>query len=198
MSLIVSEGGRSTHQRIRLPRYRRVQVGSGIPGASGELRIRRLDDRAGATVRAAVSDELSVIWATPHGPRLVPVSIVEAARTRSAPWSAPPDSEVGVGDVLSLDGGSVEVVGVRARGRTWKRPGDRFPADEVQRVYARRASPPAGSSDWRRVRFRPSSPTSARSRASRSRSGPGRSTARTVPRVRNAAGGAAVHRVSPS
>jgi len=199
VALVVSEGPRSTRRRLRIPAQRRLEVGSGLPESDAELRIRRLDDRAGDSVPAAPSESVSTIWATVVGPLRVPVSIVERARTRPARWVTDADTEVEIGDAIRVDADSVVVVGIRADGKTWKLAGDRFRAEDVQRLYVRRrAMPPAGSSPWSRVRVRPSSPVSSTSRASRSRSAPGTRTTRTVPRAAIAAGGAAVQSVAPS
>jgi uncharacterized Zn finger protein len=198
VALVLSEGPRSTRRRVQLPAHRRLQVGSGVPGESGSLLIRRIDTRTKESVDSAVTDETSTIWATREGETSVPVSIVERARTRAVRWLVSSDTQVGVGDEVQVDGSAVVVVGIRARGHTWRRVGDRFIAPDVQRVYARRREmPPAGSSDWSRVRVKPSSPASSTSRASRARSSPGTKTARTVPREATAGGGAAVQSVSP-
>jgi len=134
------------------------------------------------------------VWARSDEGAVVPVSVVEGHRTRSERVAVPHGTMLGVGDPLHLEEESVEIVGLRARGRTWRRPGDAFPADEVTRVYARRSSmPPAGRSPWRRDRDNPSSRASSTSTASRPRSGPGTKRARIAPRVRIADGGAAVH-----
>lgn len=86
----------------------------------------------------------------------------------------PPDTPIEVGASLQLEERTVTVVGIRAKGSTWRRPGDRFVAGEVMRVYARReAMPPAGRSDWSRSREMPSSRTSSTSMSFRRRSSPG-------------------------
>lgn len=197
VTLIVSEGPRSTASRVEVPRHRRLQVGSGLPGSTEPLRIRRLETRRGEPVPAAAPPDVATVWATREGERSVPVSIVESARTRPAHWTVGADVEVEVGSTIQVDGEQTVVVGLRARGRTWRYPGARFAAAEVQRLYVRREIPPAGRRDWRRVRPRPSSRDSATSSVSRSRSGPGISTARTVPRARTADGGAQVQSDSP-
>ncbi len=198
VALVVSEGPRSIRKKTRLPAHRRLQVGSGVPGESGSLRIRRIDTRAEESVGSATTEETATVWATREGETAVPVSIVERARTHAVRWVVPSGTEVAVGDEVVVDRSTVVVVALRARGHTWRKVGDRFPVSDVQRLYGRRLdTPPAGSSDWRRVRVRPSSPASSTSSASRSRSGPGTRTARTVPRVRIAEGGAAVQSVAP-
>jgi uncharacterized Zn finger protein len=198
VALVVSEGPRSTRRRVRLPALRRLQVGSGVPGESGRLRIRRIDTRAGESVASATTNETATIWVTSEGETAVPVSVVERARTRAVRWVVPSETQVAVGEEVEVDGSALTVVALRARGHTWRRPGDRFEANEVQRLYGRRREmPPAGSNDSRRVRVRASSAASSASRALRSRSGPGTRTARTVPRDRIADGGAAVQSASP-
>jgi len=198
VALIVSEGAQSTHSRLQLPVGRRILVGSGLPGGGGELEIRRIDARDGTSVASALTNETSTVWATRADTTAVPVSIVERGGTVTARWVVSPGTEVGVGDTVEVEGTGVVVVGLRARGHTWKRLGDRFPARDVQRVYGRRREmPPAGRRDWRRVRVRPSSAASSVSTAARSRSGPGTRTARTSPRAATADGGAAVQRDSP-
>jgi len=197
VALIVSEGAHSSRRRVPLPAGRRLQVGSGLPGGGGELEIRRIDTHDGESVASATTTETATVWATPAGATAVPVSIVGGARTVATRWPTAPETPVSVGDEIEIEGAAIVVVGLRARGHTWRRFGDRFTAGEVQRLYARRrAMPPAGSSDWSRVRVRPSSAASSTSRAARSRSGPGTRTTRTVPRAATAEGGAAVQSVS--
>lgn len=199
IAVVVSEGPRSTRQRLRVPAHRRIQVGSGLPGGHGELEIHRIDRRDGESVASALTNETATVWATRTDATAVPVSIVDRDRTVAARWVVSPATEVAVGETVEVDGLPLVVVGVRARGHTWKQAGDRFPARDVQRLYGRRREmPPAGRSDWRRVRLRPSSDASSASSASRSRSGPGTRTARTVPRTATAVVGAAVHILSPS
>jgi uncharacterized Zn finger protein len=199
VTAVVSEGPRSEPRRASLPRGRRVQVGTGVPGSSDGLRIHRIETRSGRSVPEALAEEVSTLWVTRNVGAVVPVSIVEGARTRTVknPW--PPETLLEVGARIRLDRTDLFIVGLRAHGRTWRRPGDRFPAREVGRVYARRTEiPPAGRRDWSSGRGMPSSRTSSISRSDRSRSGPGVSRTRTVPRRRTASLGAAVHRRSPS
>ncbi len=196
---IVSEGARSVRRRTNLPRGRRLQVGSGVPESTEALRIRRIETRSGTSSSEALSEDVVTLWVTRDVGAVVPVSIVEGARTRTFTRAWPPDTPLEVGMRLKVDRSQVEIVGLRAVGRTWRRPGDRFPAREVGLIYARRrAMPPAGRSDWRSGRGIPSSRASSTSRSDRSRSGPGVRTTRTSPRRRTASGGAAVQRRSPS
>jgi uncharacterized Zn finger protein len=198
VALIVSEGARSSRRRVPLPAGRRLQVGSGLPGGGGELEIRRIDTRDGESVASATTNEAATVWAARTGESAVPVSIVGGARTVATRWVVSPETEVGVGDGVEVDGVEIVIVGLRARGHTWKRTGDRFVAREVQRVYGRRrARPPAGRRDWSRERLSPNSEASSASTWSRSRSGPGTRRARTVPRAATAVAGAAVQSDSP-
>jgi uncharacterized Zn finger protein len=199
VSLVVSAGPTSDRHTIELPRWRRVQVGTGLAGSEEPLTVRRIEGLGGASPSSAFAGEARTIWATRDEGAVVPVSIVDGRRTRSVRLPLPHGTLLRVGEDLDLGEERVEIVGLRARGHTWRRPGDEFSADEVTRVYGRRTSiPPAGRSPWRRERGRPSSRASVTSTASRSRSGPGTRTARTVPRVRTAEGGAAVQSDSPS
>jgi uncharacterized Zn finger protein len=198
VALVVSAGSESVASRLRVPSLRKLQVGSNLPGSAEPLRIRRIESRSGESLPAALPADVGTVWATHEGERAVPVSIVERARTHAARWITTPTVEVEVGVSLTVDGATTVVVGIRARGRTWRYPGARFPASDVQRLYVRRAMPPAGSRDWSRVRVRPSSRARATSSAPRSRSGPGTRTTRTVPRAATADGGADVQSNSPA
>lgn len=194
ISLIVSSGASSERERLRLPRFRTIQVGTGVPDTDRALTVRRIDVRTGRSVPSARAGEVATVWASRDEGAVVLVSIVEGRRTRSDRLRLPHRTQIAVGDELLTSVGPIEVVGLRARGRTWRRPGDAFPADEVDRVYGRRtASPPAGRSDWRRGRDSPSSRERLVSTASRSRSSPGTRRTRREPRARTAEGGAAVH-----
>ena len=198
VALVVSDGAKSVAARVMVPRHRRLQVGSGVPGHPEALRIRRIEVRGGESVPAALPSGAITVWATREGERSVPVSVVDRDRTYPDRWIVDPSEEVEVGGTVVVHGDRAVVVGLRARGRTWKHPGARFAAADVQRLYVRRDTPPAGSRDWSRVRLRPSSRASSTSSASRSRSGPGTRRARTVPRARTADGGAQVQSDSPS
>lgn len=199
VGLIVSAGPTSERLRVSLPRFRRLQVGTGVPESEAPFTIRRIEDRTGRSLSSALAGEVATVWVTRDEGAIVPVSIVEGRRTRAARLAMPHGTVLRVGDELRVEESTVEIVGLRARGHTWRHPGDQFSADEVVRVYGRRtSSPPAGRSPWSRVRVSPSSRARATSTASRSRSAPGTRTARTAPRARIAAGGAAVQSVSPS
>jgi uncharacterized Zn finger protein len=199
LSLIVSVGPISERERLVLPRRRRLQVGSGVPESPSPLTIHRLEDRSGRSIPEGLAGDVATVWATRDEGAVVLVSVVDGAETRAVRLTIPPDTMLVVGDRMTAGRFEVRIFALRARGRTWRQPGDRFEAREVGRVYGRRtARPPAGRSDWRRVREMPSSRASSTSRSERSRSGPGVRRTRTVPRARNASGGAAVQRRSPS
>lgn len=196
---IVSTGSVSSREKIRLAPGDTLVVGQRCPGADPPLRIRRIDLCAGGSALEAQAIDVATLWVVPDAPPSVPVSILEGARTRTTRWQPDPQLVVEVGGQVLLEEVLLRVTALRARGRTWRRPGDRFRAAEVQRVYGRRMmSPPAGRRAWSRGRESPSSRTSSFSRSARSRSGPGVRRYRTVPRTRNADGGATVHSDSPS
>lgn len=198
LTLIVSAGAVSERRRISLPRFRKIQVGTGVPEADEPLIVHRIDGATGRPLSNAAAGEVATLWATRDVGAVVAVSIVEGRRTRPVRVHLPHGTVLRVGDELHVDGETVEIVGLRAKGNSWRRLGDGFSADEVDRVYSRRiSSPPAGNSPWRRVRVSPSSRASSTSTRSRSRSTPGTRTTRTVPRARIADGGAAVQSVSP-
>lgn len=196
---ILSEGPRSERTRLSLPRGRRLQVGSGLPESEEPVTIRRIEDRSGASVSRALTDSVATVWVTRDRGTVVPVSVVEGSLTRGLRVTLPPETVLAVGGEIQVDRGSVRIVALRARGRNWRRSGDRFRALEVSRVYARRTEiPPAGRRAWSRVRGTTSSRASSTSRSARSRSGPGVSRNRAVPRRRTASGGATVQSVSRS
>jgi uncharacterized Zn finger protein len=199
VGLVVSTGPRSERALISLPRFRKLQVATGVPDSDRPLTIHRIEDRKGRSLRHALAEDVATLWATHDEGAVVPVSVVEGSRTHTVRKVWPPESLLEVGGRLEVDRSEIRIYALRALGRTWRRPGDRFRALEVSRVYGRRTdSPPAGRRDWRRGRGIPSSRTNSTSRSERSRSGPGMSTTRTVPRRRRASGGAAVQRLSPS
>jgi len=196
---VMSDGPRSTARRIHLPTGARVEVGGGIAGHDPPpVVVQRIETRAGTSVSSARPDEIATVWVTRNVGAVVPVSVVEGARTWTDRLTLPRTSRLGVGDALTVRGTALRIVGLRARGRTWRLPDDGFAAVEVQRVYARRAdSPPAGRRPWSTVRDRPSSRTRETSTSGRSLSGPGVSRKRSFPRDRRADGGATDQRVSP-
>lgn len=137
---ILSIGRTSERSLIELPAHHPLEVGSALPDSSGTIRIQRLDTRDGRQVPSASSDEVSTVWAVRDVGATVPVSIVEGRRTRATRLIVPRDTRYAVGDRLTVSDTRLDIVALRARGRTWRRAGDEFPADEVQRLYCR---PPA-------------------------------------------------------
>ena len=177
---VVSDGRESRHGTRTLPKEAVVERDTVLAGSVPPMQVRRIDRRDGRAVPRARVVVFGSLWLVPVRGVSVAVSVVVGRRTRSVRYSCPRDRPIAVGAALELEGRSVRVVGLRARGRTWKVPGDSFPAGEVDRVYARRTViPPAGSSRWSSDRVTPSSRASSTSRAGRSRSSPGVSTART-------------------
>jgi len=174
LELIVSRGAISERRRARLPKMARLAVGSLVPGASPPLEIRRIAGPGGNSLREASVENITTIWVVPPLEHRLAVSVVEGQRTRSFRWVVNPDSLLAVGEPFTSEEGRLWVVALRARGRTWRRVGDRFPAREVQRVYGRRTeSPPAGRSDWSSGRAMPRSRQSSTSTSARRRSSPG-------------------------
>jgi uncharacterized Zn finger protein len=193
--LLLSDGDRTERTTVRLAPGHRLAAGATLATPGGPITIRKIDGPDGLPLATASAGSVGTVWATRGTGAVVRVSIVEGATTRSARLVLPPDRALSIGDRLSIDGRPVLVVGLRARGHTWRREGDSFPAGEVQRLYGRRTDrPPAGSSDWRIGRGTPRSRVSSTSRAARSRSSPGVRKARTRPWARTAGSGATVHR----
>jgi len=198
VALVISEGPSSVHRRVRIPASGRVELNAEVPGSEETVYVRRIETRSRLSVSSARPEEVATIWASRESGTTIPVSVVEGARTWTSRMVLPRESRLAVGDTVRIASASVRVVALRARGRTWRLPGDAFRADEVQRVYTRRTdSPPAGNRPWRTGRPRPSSRTRETSTSDRSRSGPGVRRTRIMPRARRAEGGAVVHSVSP-
>jgi len=180
---IVSAGRTSVRSRVELPAHVRVQVGSAVPGSDEPLRVRRIDTRSGDRVIGTLSDDVETLWVVRDEGAVVPVSIVEGRFTRATRLVVPPTTLFEVGGRVTADGTALDIVALRARGKTWRLPGDAFPAEDVQRLYGRRTErPPAGSRPWSSGRGRPSSFASSTSRSPRSRSSPGVRRNRTSPR----------------
>lgn len=199
VDLITSRGAISSREKLRLPGSVELVVGADLPGSRPPMRVHRIDLRHGGSAPRAAAALAGSVWVSPHLPPSVPVSILEGARTRTTRWSPGPGIEVGVGETVQVDGLRLRVVALRVRGRTYRRAGDRFAARDVDRLYGRRTvSPPAGRADWSQDRETPRSRTRSFSRSPRSRSGPGATSMRRVPRARTAEGGATVHSFSPS
>lgn len=173
-TVIVSEGTRSRRGVRTFPPGTLVAVGEPLEGASPPLRVTRLEGPEGRTAPRFSIQEVRTIWTVPDRGPEVEVSWIEGRVTRSFTWSPPEGAVVTVGALQAFEPGEAYVIGFRAAGRTWRRPGDARPAREVDRVYARRiARPPAGSRPWRSERETPRSRASSISRSARSRSGPG-------------------------
>ena len=184
LDLIVSEGPQSVRQRIALTRHLRLSVEQEVPEHAERYRILRIDTLDGRRVSTAWSELAATLWVTTSVGALVPVSIVEGRRTRSLRVQFAPELRLAVGGPVRIEEREFTVGAIRARGHTWRRPGDGFPAEEVDVVYARRTvRPPAGRSGWSRARPTPRSRASSTSRAERSRSSPGLRRNRTVPRA---------------
>lgn len=171
---IVSSGPRSERLRLDLPAKEQLHQGDLLEVAGGPARLTKLEDRRHRPVREGHAEELSTVWATRSVESTVRVAVIEGDRSRTVrvPVSALPPLAVGAS--FRLGGAYLSVTALRARGRTWRRIGDAFPAEEVSVLYARRATnPPAGSRRWSTERETPSSRDSASSRRARSRSSPG-------------------------
>jgi len=172
--LIVSDGPRSERKRITLPADRKLQLGTGVPESSEPLEIHKLEDRAGKPLSVGRVRDVHTVWTVRKSGPNVLYSLVEGRRTQAGRLPIAPGTMLEVGSTIQLPTTVATIVGLRARSQTWRQPGDRFAAEEVQRVYARRGErPPAGSSDWSNDRDTPRSFASSTSRAARSRSSPG-------------------------
>jgi len=188
---IVSSGAESARRTVDLPPYLVVRVGEALPALADSAEVRRIDLASGATAEEALAREIRTVWLAERGPPTVRVALMTGARSTTLRVVVDPRTRLEVGGELRTATETVAIVGLRARGQTWRRFGDAFPAGEVTVVYARRTlRPPAGRSPWRREREIPSSRASSTSRSPRSRSSPGRRTNRAVPRARTASGGA--------
>lgn len=194
-----SEGARTAFGTLSLSPALELVKGELLLGAEPPGRIQRIELHHGSSADRARAREVATVWTVPPAPGEIRVSIIEGATTRSSRLPVVPGSSVAIGAVLMVDSMRLIVAGIRTAGRTMRR-GDRpVPVESIERLYARRiSSPPAGSSDWRRSRDRPSAPASSTSRAFRSRSSPGRRRNRTAPRARSAAGGATDQSARPS
>jgi uncharacterized Zn finger protein len=192
LRLVISEGPTSRVVRHPIAVGEPLRVGGTLRREELELQIHRIEVSGGGAVPSARAELVKTLWATVDHGAVVPVSIVEGRRTIPYRLTLPPDEPLTVGRRLEVQGESYTIAGLRARQRTWRVSGDSFPAREVARVYARRIwSPPEGSSGWSSPRESPSSRASSVSAAARSRSSPGPTMARRVPRARSASGGAA-------
>ncbi len=157
LTLIVSAGPNSERRRHLLPRTRKIQVGTGVPGSDEPLLVSRIDGRDGRSVSHAFAGDVATVWATRDVGAVVRASIVDGRRTVPVRGVVPHGTILRVGEPLPWSEDPVEITGLRARRQTWRRRGDAFPADEVVRVYARRTAPGPGSLRPRtRVRPAPS------------------------------------------
>jgi uncharacterized Zn finger protein len=175
VNAVISEGRSSSTQSLLLPKGSSIESGELLPGERDPpLRVLRIDRTDGVRVRSAEVRRVKTVWLTPYRGEVVRISIVEGRHTRSVTLIFPPTHSFSVGGSVEVEGRSLRVVGLRARGQTWKIPGDTFSAPEVARVYARRnVMPPEGRRDWIRDRGSPRSRASSISRSGRSRSSPG-------------------------
>lgn len=199
LEVVVSKGALSERRHVEVSPSEAIRVDGPVPGVEPPATVRRIDLKDGARAPEAVARAVATVWATVNEPRQVRVAVLEGGRSSTERVVVPPRARWTVGDELRLPTGVVTIVALRARHRTWRRPGDAFPAEEVEVVYGRRSDrPPAGRSTWRRVRVNPSSRASSISRSPRSRSSPGVRRKRTVPSDRRAAAGATHTYSSPS
>jgi len=199
VELVASSGPTSRRTSVDLPPTELLQVGERFPGTGPAAVVRKIDLRDGSSASAARARDVRTVWAVVEGPRILRVALLDGSRSTTERIAASEGLRLAVGDALRLPGGPVTIVALRAHGRTWRRPGDAFTAEEVGVVYGRRTvRPPAGSSPWRRERGTPSSRARSTSSGARSRSSPGARRNRTVPRARTAAGGATIRNSSSS
>jgi uncharacterized Zn finger protein len=197
VDLILSDGRESVRRAVTLPPEAEIVVGAPVPEFAERTLVRRIDLAGGRSVRRATASSAATVWAVRDFGAVVKVSLIEGARTRTDRLVVDPGRRYEVGTPIRIGRSELTIVALRARGHTWRRPGDAFLAREVERLYARRtARPPAGSSDWRTDRDRPSSRARSTSTDARSRSSPGVTRRRTSPRARTADSGATVHRSS--
>lgn len=195
LTVIVSDGPRSTRERASLPPDAVLRLGAPIPGLEETILVRRLDTRDGKVRSGERVAQVTTVWATRDLGTVVRVSVIEGRLTRPSRIVVPPETSFEVGGEVKVEGEMLTISALRAQGHTWRLPGDRFPAADVQRLYGRRTDrPPAGRSAWSSDRSIPSSRTSSSSRIERSRSSPGVTRQRTTPRARTDASGAAVQR----
>jgi uncharacterized Zn finger protein len=181
--VVVSEHDRSTRSVVAFPRHRRLLVGSGLPAQDPTFKIRRIDLHSGHRASDARTEEIATLWVTRDPVPSVKVSIVIGRLTRTTRLPYAPGTRYEVGTSVVVENRPLWIAAVRARGHTWRIPGDVFPAEEVERLYVRRTEmPPAGSRDWSSERVTPRVDARERSTVARSRSSPGRRTARTSPR----------------
>ena len=169
VGLIVSDRDRSKRIHVELPSDLEVRLDGSLPTTPEGLRIRAIDTTEGRRVSRATVSSVATIWASVEGESTVPVSIISGARTRSVQLPFGSDEELAVGGTLEADRIPLTIIALRSRGQTYRRPGDRFRAAEIERVYGRRMDrPPLGRSAWSRDRGTESSRASSTSRSGRS------------------------------
>jgi uncharacterized Zn finger protein len=199
VDLIVSGGGTSRRVRIALPAETRLAPGRPLPGPMARLEVTRLDGAGGKAVTEASAGSVRTIWAVEPADRGIALAVSEGrGRVVSRRLQLPSSVRLEVGGWVEVDGSTVILRAIRARGRTWHRGGIAFSPEEIEVAYGwRTVSPPAGRSPWSTVRETPRSRARSTSTRDRSRSSPGTSRARRRPRASRAEGGATVHRSSP-
>lgn len=191
LEAVVSSGATSRRETLELPSSQVLRVGEPLPRPGPGVRVSKIDLQDGSTATVAPARQVRTVWGVEDGPRFLRVAVLDGPRSSTERVPVTAEMRLRVGSSLRLAGGPVTIVALRARGRTWRRAGDEFGAEEVGVAYGRRTvRPPAGRSAWSRERVTPSSRASSASRAGRSRSSPGVSKNRTVPRARTAPGGA--------
>jgi len=174
VDLVVSRGERSERRRPELAPSTIVRVGERLQLGDAVVLVRKIDLRDSTSSPEAPAQEVRTIWAVADEPRRVRLAIVDGPRSTTEKIAPGPNTRWAVGDELRLPSGPATIVALRARDRTWRRPGDAFRAEEVTVVYARRTvRPPAGRSVWSRGRGTPRDRASSTSAAPRSRSSPG-------------------------
>ena len=189
--LVVSAGPTSERRQVELSPSALLVRGEPVPGLDGRFTVSKIEGKAGRTVAQALVRDVRTVWAVDDRARVVRVAVLEGAFSRTERLPVTDGLRLTVGQTVRLPSGPVTIVGLRAQERTWREPGDTFPAGEVKVVYGRRTvTPPAGRSDWRRERGTPRARASSVSVDGRSRSSPGVRTKRTVPRAAIAAAGA--------
>lgn len=174
LDAIASDGAASVRHRLRLPHGVVLRVGETVDVGGAPMRLTRLERPNGRAVAEAAVEQLATAWGTREVERHLRLALIEGARSRTVRLPASAVARYEVGAPFRLGGVALVIVALRARGHTWRRPGDAFGPDEVSVVYARRAAmPPAGRSRWSNERGIPSSRTSSSSVRARSRSSPG-------------------------
>lgn len=156
--VIVSEGPESFREEVPLPEDRTLELDGTLRVSGRPVRITRIEGPMARNLHRARPSQVVAVWTVPTDELTLRVSLVEGARTRSFHLTVKGDQELRVGDQFRVEGETVEITGLRARGRTYRELGDVLPAREVQRIYGRSTrTPPGGRSAWRRSREMPRS-----------------------------------------